>query len=198
MKKKLKETKNIPLIDNEEERLEFPEESIEQFIKYVEHQTIPLSKENIIYLSYLAQKYGVSSLIESTKEFLDQHHDKLTLQILLVCQEKPEFDTSSYEDTISNHMKDYIKDDKIFQLNFQILYRIFHKYQQMNKKEKIDNKEINEFLFKCLDRFGRKASILFENVDVRHFGHENFNRLLTDYSKSFDFHFINSFYLKTL
>ena len=35
MKKKLKETKNIPLIDNEEERLEFPEESIEQFIKYV-------------------------------------------------------------------------------------------------------------------------------------------------------------------
>lgn len=51
------------------------------------------------------------------------------------------------------------------------------------------------FLFKCLDKHQREASILFLNLDLENEHFEVLTRLITFYSNVFDFNFINSKYL---
>ena len=54
------------------------------------------------------------------------------------------------------------------------------------------------FLFKCLDKYGRKASVLFNNIDFGENKSEYINILITKYSTKFDFHFINFEFLKSI
>lgn len=58
------------------------------------------------------------------------------------------------------------------------------------------SQEMIDFLFKCLDRFGQEASVLFKSVDFNSASSEVIRRLFTDYSDKFDFHFINTNLLK--
>lgn len=58
----------------------------------------------------------------------------------------------------------YIKNDQLFSLPLQVLYRILTKYQLKNANlEK--QPEFIEFLFKCLDHFGQEASAFSEQFD---------------------------------
>lgn len=52
-----------------------------------------------------------------------------------------------------------------------------------------------EFLFKCLDKHERKASILFLNLDLESDNINILNRLLKDYSDIFDFNMMNPKFL---
>lgn len=47
------------------------------------------------------------------------------------------------------------------------------------------------FLFKCLDKYGKEASILFSIADFGNEGKKYLSLLTRDYSKIFDFHFID-------
>lgn len=69
-KKELKKTKMIPIIEkNEEGTIDIPDFAVQQFIDYVQCQTIPLNNNNIIFLYFLGKKYKVSSLIKAIDEF---------------------------------------------------------------------------------------------------------------------------------
>lgn len=48
-----------------------------------------------------------------------------------------------------------------------------------------------EFLFKCLDKHERKASVLFSNLDLENERVDVLNRLMNDYQDMFDFNMIN-------
>lgn len=55
-----------------------------------------------------------------------------------------------------------------------------------------------EFLFKCLDKHKREASVLFSNLDLENGRVDLLSRLLRDYSNVFDFRMINpKFFTKT-
>lgn len=97
---------------------------------------------------------------------------------------------------ISNNFERYIEDDEILQLPVSAIYRIFEKYKT-NTLNKINTKKIIKFLFKCLDHYGKDASILFNEVDFEEENIEVVNRLLTKYSYEFDFNMINSTMAKT-
>lgn len=71
------------------------------------------------------------------------------------------------------------------------------KYTQKNLNQ--DNSpEFIEFLFKCLDKFGREGSILFDHVNIGRSCGTFLHRLLNEYSEKFDFHFINDQQLRTI
>ena len=55
-----------------------------------------------------------------------------------------------------------------------------------------------EFLFKCLDHFGRDASVLFDQIDSFGSNGNLINRLIDGYSEKFDFSFVNTGNLKTV
>ena len=65
------------------------------------------------------------------------------------------------------------------------------KYQFKNTEgeKMIKDNEIIDFLFKCLDKYGRIASVLFGFVDFSDTRRDYLKRLLNGYSSIFDFKF---------
>lgn len=137
-------------------------------------------------------------MTELTKKYISSHNDELAIQFLIMYSNDPTISTEEYEEIISEHFLKYIQDKRLFDIQLPILYRIFTKYQEMNGNEVLNNQNIVDFLFKCLDKYGRQASVLFTNVDFRFLQHNCLDSLLTKYSKIFDFSYINFAFLKSL
>lgn len=185
----------IDLFDNEtEENLDFSDDSIQDFINYVHRQDISLNNNNVIEINYLAKKYEVLSLIKHTEEYIKNHLQELKFSILTINKNNPSSNTSFYEDVIANNLEEYTKNESLLNLEISILYRIIKKY---HSQKEISMNIIN-FLFKCLDKYGRKASVLFSFIDINKLDSMHLNQLLTNYADVIDFHFINSSLTKTL
>lgn len=142
-------------------------------------------------MKYLADLYEIFDLIESTNQYITKHHSELAIEILCQNEFNKNLNTSTYEDIISEHFHDYIEDERIFNLKISTIYRILKKYQEKNGSEKVSSNENNNsfivFLFKCLDKYGREASVLFSCIDLKEMGSEYLNLLINKYSKIFDF-----------
>ena len=69
-------------------------------------------------------------------------------------------------------------------LNIPIIYRIIHQYLNVDHAEEEDKEKVIEFLFNCLDKYGREASILFDGIDLIHEkkGYDYLNRMINNYS----------------
>ena len=57
---------------------------------------------------------------------------------------------------------------------------------------------IINFLLKCLTKYGKRASVLFENVDFTKEDPSYLRKLLNDYGEIFDFNFIKALNHKTM
>ena len=183
---------NIQLIDDElKEYFELSEESIQNFVNYVHRQDIFLNNDNVMGINYLATKYKIISLKQATEEYINDNHREMLLPNLLIHQNDLLFDTSSFETILSENLEEYINDGRLLDLNIPILFRILEKYSKSEKAKNGFNQNIMDFLFKCLDKYKRNASVLFSFINIEKI-QLYLKRLLTDYSNLFDFHFINS------
>lgn len=124
---------------------------------------------------------------------------------------------------IASDLIEYIKDDRIFNFPISILYQILSEYAILNHNQpksydsnisitqanenninennnytlKIDNlSQIIDFLFKCLDKFGKDASILFSLIDFNKYRKEVIKKLSYKYPNTFDFNLIGTKLLK--
>ena len=183
----------IPLLEPfEDDNLDFSEESIKTFIRFVQHKKIQITNENVIQLDFLANKYEVTSLQSATKFYIEQHHQELVLPLLTTHQNNIKFDTSAYEKVVSQNLSVYIKDKRLLSLKVPVLYRIFKE-----SNSKVDSKEEIDFLFECLEKYKKEASPLFSFVDFGNASGEILNKLLNDYANVFDFHFVNDEMMKS-
>lgn len=199
--RELEHAKTIQFIDDKSTLNKLiSEDSIKTFIKFVQREPISLSNENVAILNYLGKKYKIKSLIKSTCNYINEHRDEIILDIFTINQNEPDFELETYEEAISNHLKEYFNDHRLLNLQIASLYRIVAKYHGQKEGNLNDDEKqaLNEFLFKCLDEFGREASALFKYFDFGNSRVECMNQLLTEYKDVFDFHFINSDYLATV
>ncbi|KAK8835516.1 hypothetical protein M9Y10_044358 [Tritrichomonas musculus] len=197
----LEQTPIIPLVEESEEiNIEITKENINNFIDFVQHKKVPINKENVISFNYLATRFEVRSLIDITNDYITRNSKEIALDILINHQSDSKFDSKPYESIISRNLSFYIKDERLVELNIPILDRILNEYNQRfrNPKEIKEMKEINDFIFRCLDKHGQSASSLFTYADFGEFRNEYLNKLLNEYSDIFDFHYINSETLKSL
>lgn len=51
-------------------------------------------------------------------------------------------------------------------------------------------------MFQCLSKFGRRASVLFGEINFEKIEIKYLNRMLTEFPDIFDFHFLNMTFLK--
>lgn len=191
----------ININDTFEENIIFSESSINDFIKYCHNQQIELKQEDIPFLYELSKKFGVLSLLEHIKTIVSKYPHEYQIQYLILNQDKPNTEFGNqFEEELSNHLTELINDDQLLSLPINILHRIVTKYQVNNSmnNDHEANTKINNFLFKCLNHYGKKASILFEFVDFEDQYVDIIRRLLSDEFKcKFDFTFINKARLQT-
>ena len=198
-KKKFKGREYIELINEKEEYVKLNDESIQAFISSIQNEPCSIENSSIIPLQYLAHKYEFNELIRYTDQYIADHSEELVFATLSFKSDEMDekenndtfFDSSKEERIISNNLAKFIQKDELLGLPIEIIYRIlslFYKHQT-NKNEIKDDMTI--FLFKCLDKYGRPASSLFNIIDFGEQKIEVVNRLLEKYSNQFDFNMIN-------
>ena len=176
-------------------------------IFYSNEEATEISLSSVIHLQYLSYKYEYPELKKITNEFIIKYPQDLIFERLFIKKKKSDkctkneeefFDTSREEEYISSHLNDFIKTDEIIELKLAVLLRIFQKYLNDEENDiKVNNKDMIDFLFRCLDKYGIAASVLFNKID---FAEEQINvihRLLHQYKGKFDFNFLNSTLAKT-
>ena len=195
----------IDLIDEKEEQINLSDESIQAFISSCQNEPCTINQSSVIPLQYLAHKYEFAELIEITDDFINKHSNDLIFSTLLFknsegkekFKENSFFDTSKEENFISTHLKECIQKEEMLSLPIPVLHRILKRfYSNKQKNDEITN-DVTNFLFKCLDKYGKRASVLFNVVDFKEEKIDVVNRLLTEYSEKFDFNMINLTLAKT-
>lgn len=68
------------------------------------------------------------------------------------------------------------------------IIKIYFSFRQKNPKEE---KQVIDFLFNCLDLYGKKASVLFSHCKSKHYRSYIIDRLYCKYEDIFDFNYIN-------
>lgn len=166
-KQQFANTTEIDIYNDQNEKINLTESSINDFINFCQSREITLNKDNSPSLYMLAKKYQVSSLIKLTSQFIFEHQKEIVIDFYILNQDEEDFDKAEYEEIISKDFLNYINDDKLLLLPIPVLHRIMTKYYQKNSEQtaiETNQSEITEFLFKCLDTYGREASVLFEHM----------------------------------
>lgn len=195
-KNKIQLNGKINLFDESDGNIIISDDSIIDFINYCQNKNITLKDENIPALHKLSKKYMVTNLIEATENYILNHPDIFLLQYLTITQTRQDLITEQYEDLLSMNLPNYIHDDLLLNLPFQTIYRVVTKYQLKFKNPNHPN--IIDFLFKCLNKYEKKASIFFENIDFTKEDPSYLRQLLDEYSDKFDFNFIKASNHKTM
>lgn len=193
---KIQQNGKIYLIEESDGNIIIPDESINDFVNYCQNKTITLKDENVPALYKLSKKYLVTNLIESIENYILNHPENLIIQFLTISQTKQNQNTEHYENILSMNLPDYIKDDSLLSLPLPTINRIVTKYQ-LNYRNP-NHPSIIDFLLRCLNKYGKKASVLFRNVDFTKEDPSYLRKLLDEYSDKFDFNFIQTAYHKTI
>ena len=206
----LKNKDSIDLISEiDQKSINFSDDDINNFIKCCQEESIDIDLSNVIQLQFLANKYDVPQLINITTDFIAENSKELVIKSLLFKSQIQRVDdtysnftnTTNEELIISSNLNKYIeeKEDDLASLPIPVLERIFTKFCfQSNSQQLFKNSEqITNFLFTCLDKQGKDASILFSFFNFENHEIDVVNRLLNEYSDVFDFNMINSTLLKT-
>ena len=92
------------------------------------------------------------------------------------------------EEIISANLLKFIDDERLLSLPIPVLYRILNGRQlNINELNETEQTQVIEFIFKCLDKNGREASVLFTIIDFERAPIDIMHRLLYQYSDVFDF-----------
>lgn len=179
------------------DELNIDEDTIKNFIKYVQQEEISVDHENVIFLHYLSKRFEVDELEEDTKEYIFSHQDELAIEILKGCQYDRTFDEETYENIISNNFEEYMKNEELTRLPIPKIHRILTKYFN-NEPESIKYKEINEFIEEVIDHQGRTASILLSFIRIDESNIDFISNMIEKYSERVDFEFIDFSVTKTI
>ena len=205
--RQFQEKEKIEIINEEEEEyVELSEESIQAFISSCQNEPCTIEKSSVIQLQYLAKKIEFTELIQFTDKFIEDHSEDLIFETLIFKTNKmnktncssSHFDTSKEEKFISEHLSEFIQKEKMLELPIPLLYRVLKLFfeSQHNKDELRSG--LTDFLFKCLDKYGRSASVLFNLIDFKEQRNELVNRLIKNYLTVFDFNQINQTLAETV
>lgn len=158
----------IPLLNDDENRIEFQEEVISSFISICQNQKCQISPSSVISLQYLSNKFECIELTKILNNILSEHSkdlvfDSIIFKKMIEKNTKKIQDTKKEEEIISQNIESYIHDDKFLSLSISLLERIIRQ-----SKDKINEKNFIDFLFKILHKHGKEFSEFIYFIDVHH------------------------------
>lgn len=206
----------IPLL-SQCDKIDLTPEGINCFVATINDKGYKPEPSTIFQVYFLSVKYGISELTDGLSNFITSNlpqDQKLDFLISLLDFKSKLISTykdnqgepyisellnfannlASEETLFSQNLQTYIANhsDNLLKLGVPSLFRIFHKYFKEGNKT-MDKNILIPFLFQCLDRDGKSASILFQFITINPVDDiETINKLLNEpYSKKFNFNYLN-------
>lgn len=184
------------------------EDSIRSFISSCQNEPFEINDSNVFSLHQLSTKYDVPCVISLTEEYIKDHNKSLVFQSIQykIQLQEQHFNDSTIsislendEESIASNFFDFINNEHLLNLPIPVLYRIVnHPKLDINQMDEIKKTQFIDFLFKCLQKHKKEASILFLNLDLENQRIDIFSKLIIEYSDTFDFSMINpKFLMKT-
>ena len=84
-----------------------------------------------------------------------------------------------------------INDGNLINRDLSSIYRILGLYLDSPNRKHEDDEIIIDFLFKCIDKYGKKASVLFSHVDDQFDVMKIIKKINDGYQNKIDIHYIN-------
>ncbi|KAK8895440.1 hypothetical protein M9Y10_023904 [Tritrichomonas musculus] len=170
------------------------------FIACCQNEPFNITDSNVFSLHQLSNQYEVPELNKLTCQYISENKKPLIFEsIFYKLQNKDSMvniDLSEEEEIISLNFFEYINNEQLFSLPIHVLYQIVSNERlKLNSMNLTNQGQFIDFLFKCLDKYKREASILFLNLDLENERIGILSRLLADYSDTFDFNFFNPKFL---
>ena len=144
---------------------ELTDEAIQMFISCCQNEPFDMNDTNIFALQQLSIQYDVPVLINLSSQYISKNQKPLIFETINYKLQNPNsnIDLGSIEDLIAPNFFDFINDERLLSLPVPILYRIISKKElQINSMNLTNQGQFIEFLFKCLDKHKREASILLQ------------------------------------
>lgn len=181
------------------------EKAVQDFISLSTNGACQIDNSSIYYIQYLSIKYQVINLTKAITNLITKNKNEFILDYFdfkFEEEEKKEDDLLLYSEEINiiaDNLINYINDDRMFKFPIWFLYQVFIRFCNFTN---FNIMKLNEkctfitFLFKCLDKIGRDASILFSICDFGDKTMEIIEKLISEYSTVFDFNLISNDLLK--
>lgn len=190
--------KNIENIEISE-YFEINIESFKQFISCCQNEFIKIDNINVFPLYQLSVIYQVPELKQLTLNYIKSYQKDLIFQTIAFLKKVQnhnynlDFDLKSEEEFIANDFFQYVDNKEMFSLPIDVLYSILNNYNiNINNLNSEEQDKMVDFLFKCLDKKGKQASVLFLNLDLKNQRIDLLTKLVHHYKDIFDFNMINS------
>ena len=180
---------NFTEIAISDENLPVSDEDFKCFISCCQNQIFQLSDSNVFALYQLSLKFDVPSLQKVTNEYIEKNHSNFIFDFIHYKSEN-DLNFQEEENIVSSNFNEFKNDEKIFSLPIPILFRILN-----NENLRIEQNDLIDFLFKCLDKYGKEASVLFSNFTFENSRIDLYSRLINNYSNIFNFNMINREFL---
>lgn len=186
----------IDLFENE--NIELDEEVINDFISYLNKESIQLTitDNNVFTLNELSKKFQTPLLQKSIDKYINENQNELLPKLL----NKSEL-TANDEKIISQHLIEYINNKQLSSLQPQVINRILANYRKENKNNLENERKLTVFIIKLFLEDPLNLSFLFQYIDYENdiIFQECLDLILT--STIFDvvnFQFFNNEFLKKI
>ena len=183
----------------QEENIKLPEpekpfnvsnEVFDLFIRFCQDDDIEIEDSTVFDLLQLADLFEVEELKKSAENYITEH-PSLNLQEDIY-KLSSGYSNEEMEKNVSSHFFEVIEEDQLLNIPIHIIYRIIYCYElNINELNETDSDKLLNFLFKILKKSGRKASVLFVNLDIERTKIDYIPRLISEFSDSFDFNMLN-------
>lgn len=147
----------------------------------------------------MSTKFQVSQLISKTDEYIIEHHKEVIDNFISHYQDHSNYPIDLYEKYISKHLFDHIMNEKLLEFKISSLDRILNYHFSYKNDHSIDEYHIiNDFLFKCFEKYREEALFLFKYIDLKDESFEYIKHQLEDYFYLFDYSKMNSTLFKII
>lgn len=173
------------------------DDAVPAFVACCQSEPFNITDSNVFSLHQLSIQYEVPELNALTSQYISENQKPLIFDSISYKlhnqQSKVKIDLADEEEMIVSNFFDYVNDERLLSLPIQTLYRIVtNERLQINSMDSTNQNLYIEFLFKCLDKYDRGASVLFANLDLESERIDVLMRLLSsNYQNKFDFNFVN-------
>ena len=199
---KRKQYENSSQISIEKQIFDVDNQTLQSFVSCCQNEPFQIDDSNVYQLHCLSFIYQVSRLTELTTTYMKEHNKRLLLKTITFLNQYPTINDSIFnidihneEDAVASNLFEFIEEEDFFSFPTHFHYKILQKFFDQTDQILLSsaNKElIHRFLFTCLEKHGKEASVLFSLINYENEDDQFINTILYLDEEKFDFNMIDS------